>query len=287
VSPRSDRAAWGILAAGVVVTGVALWPRRAHAERISRTDAKSGTFPSGVPMADVSYSPATWAPLVQQLLGEPAFARINMSFAMEWLTIESGGNPTSIGSPGQTGPDGFPREIGLGQIYNPDDFARMKITPGPFRAYALVSTADETRALAAQYLAAYSAKDSTTMHAIALKMSSRSRALTTDEMDAQVRYTLLLPIAHDMAIADADVIAYGLRAWSAPDYWKLVKAPHALPAILGHGMPAVIKKLDRAPTSWAEFRTVLGMDKNDQWNRALNACEACGNATIQSTRTVS
>ncbi len=46
-------------------------------------------------------------------------------------------------------------------------------------------------------------------------------------------------------------------------------------------MPAVVKKLGRAPSSWAEFRTVLGMNANDQWNRALNACEACGNATAK------
>lgn len=232
-------------------------------------------------MADTSYTPATWAPLVQQMIGEPAFARVSVPFAMEWLTIESGGNPTDIGSPGQTGPDGFPREIGLGQIYNPDDFARMGIAPAPFRAYALVSTAAETKALAAQYLTAYAAKDSTAMHAIALKMAARSRALTADEMDAQVRYTLLNPIAHDMTIADGAVHTYGLAAWSIPDYWKLVKAPHALPAILGNGMPAVVKKLGRAPSSWAEFRTVLGMNANDQWNRALNACEACGNATAK------
>ena len=198
-------------------------------------------------MPDISYSPTTWAPLVQQMIGESQFSRINLAFAMTWLTIESGGNPCAIGSPAQTGPDGFPREIGLGQIYNPDDFARMKIAPAPFRAYALVATADETRALAAQYTAAVTARDAATLHAIAVKLQARSRALTPDEMDAQVRYTLLMPIVHDMVIADG-IVATDKLAWSMVDYWKLVKAPHALPAILGNGMPAVVSKLGRAPS---------------------------------------
>lgn len=47
---------------------------------------------------------------------------------------------------------------------------------------------------------------------------------------------------------------------------------------LGNGMPAVIKKLGRPPASWKEFRTVLSMEGSPQWVRALNACEACGNA---------
>ena len=71
---------------------------------------------------------------------------------------------------------------------------------------------------------------------------------------------------------------YGLSGWPLVDYWKLVKAPHALPAILGNGLPAVVKKLGHAPSSWHEFRIALGMDGHDQWRRALDACEACGNA---------
>ena len=94
--------------------------------------------------------------------------------------------------------------------------------------------------------------------------------------------------------ADAVVAQYHL-AWSIPDWWKLVKAPHALPAILGEGLPAVVGKLGRPPASWSEFRQALGMDvtapglvsadnpkgyKFPQWVRALNACEACGNAAL-------
>jgi hypothetical protein len=45
-------------------------------------------------------------------------------------------------------------------------------------------------------------------------------------------------------------------------------------------MPAVVKKLGRAPSSWAEFRQVLGMESYPQWVRALNACEVCGNAVV-------
>ena len=78
-----------------------------------------------------SYSPASWSPLVTSLV---AGGPIDPRFAMAWLTMESGGNPAAIGSPAQLGPDGFPREVGLGQLYNPDDFARQGLTTTPFRA---------------------------------------------------------------------------------------------------------------------------------------------------------
>jgi len=230
-------------------------------------------------MADATYTMATWKPFLGSLIAsDPNLSRISLPFAVEWGGLESDGNPCAIGSPAQLGPDGFPREIGLGQLYNPDDFARLGVTPAPYRAYCIASTPAQTRALSAQYVDAAGRQDTQTMRAVRAQLEGRSRALTNDEMIAQARDTLLRPIAHNMAIADADVAKYKLQ-WSMPDYWKLVKAPHALPGILNQGLPAVVAKLGRAPSSWAEFRTVLGMNGNDQWNRALNVCEACGNAT--------
>ena len=108
-------------------------------------------------------------------------------------------------------------------------------------------------------------------------MQTRTRPLTPAEMDDQVHWTLLAKIASDRTYVDQLFQRDGI-AWSAVDYWTAVKAPHALPAILGNGMPAVIKKLGRPPSSWREFRTVLGMEGNPQWVRALNACETCGGA---------
>ena len=234
-------------------------------------------YPSGVPVSDADYSPAFWQPTVHRLIaGE--FPRVNEAFAMKWLTIESGGNPCAVGNPGQLGQGSDqPAEIGLGQLYNPDDFVHLHAPPAAsFRAYAPAAAP-----LAAQYRQAIGTGDSATARHVALEIQSRTRPLTPDEVDAQVRWTLLAKIADDMTTADHAVARYSLSHWSLPDYWKLVKAPHALPGILDQGLPAVVQKLGRAPVSWAEFRSVLGMEGNAQWKRALDACEVCGNAVAQ------
>ena len=125
----TESAAWGLLAAGAVTAGIAgilLWPRKARAERVPRTQPSQGasrsngfpvSYPSGIPMADVSYTPQTWAPRVAQMIGsEPAFQRIDPAFAMEWLTIESGGQPDRHRLPG---PD-RPRRISARDWPGPD-----------------------------------------------------------------------------------------------------------------------------------------------------------------------
>lgn len=231
-------------------------------------------------MADPGYTAQTFRPIVHRMIaGDPAsgiaplYPRVNEAFAMKWGDMESGWNPCSVGNPGQLGPDGQPAEIGLGQLYNPDDFRAFGQTPSKFRAYAPAAGP-----LAAQYNAAKTAHDTAGMNAAARAMQSRTRALSDMEMADQVRWTLLAKIDQGVKNADRVVATYSLSHWSVPDYWKLVKAPHALPAILGNGMPAVVKKLGRAPSSWAEFRRVLGMEGNHQWVRALDACEACGDA---------
>jgi hypothetical protein len=217
------------------------------------------TNPQGLPV----YGPDSWDPEIERLIAAE-FTLVNGGVSREWLEIESDGNPGAIGEPGQLGPDGNPREIGLGQLYNPDDFAAQGIAVAPFRAYCVGLT------------------------------QQLSRALTQDERDQQVRCTLLWKIEQGRAAAELTCQRYALP-WpsTAADYWKLVKAPHAYPRIATSGLPAVVKKLGRAPSSWDEFRSVLGMDRTDAqlaamdaasasvfrtWTRALNACEACGNA---------
>jgi hypothetical protein len=223
-----------------------------HAASSSSSPAPSpkGSTRNNVP----TYTPASWAPLVAQLITTD-FPRIPPRFAMAWLALESGGNPCSFGRPQDKGPDGQPRELGLGQIYNPDDLKRLGVDAAAFRAYCQMGTQTVTR------------------------------ALTFDEMRAQVLHTLLREIDHCIDLADRTMRRYQLR-WQGFAYWALVKAPHALPALMGRGMPAVVGVLQRAPRTWREFRTVLGMDaqnadgtyKHLQWVRALHACEACAEA---------
>jgi hypothetical protein len=192
---------------------------------------------------DPGYPPAIWYPIVDALI-RTEYKRIDPRIAMKWLGMESDGAPCAFGEPGVTAPEnGQPREIGLGQIYNPDDFKLLGltargITPSMFRAYCAPGS------------------------------MRRTRALTPKEMEELVRSTLLAKIDHCMGIADHATFAHGLK-WPVVDYWKLVKASHAWPPILNTGLPNVVKKLGRAPTSWSEFRQALGMDDERVRQKAL------------------
>lgn len=241
--------------------------------------------PHMTPSSNYDPSVAKWQPVVHRLIASE-FPRANEAFAMKWLELESDGNECAVGDPGTVAEDGNPVEIGIGQLYNPDDFKRYGVSPAAFRAYAPYA-----RPLAALYRDAEKAGDRAKMAEISRQMQTATRALTSAEIDDQVRYTLLSKIEDGIKNADAVMHTNGLL-WSSADYWKLVKAPHAWPPILNAGMPAVVKKLGRAPASWAEFRVALGMDemipgpdgkpvpKYPLWVRGLNICEACGNATL-------
>lgn len=236
----------------------------------------------------ISPETAAWQPIVNRLI-KTEFRRVDGPFSMAWMQMESDGNECAVGDPASIAPDGNPREIGLGQLYNPDDFHAFGVTADRFRAYAPAAAP-----LAGRYLAAKAINDTATMKAVAREMQTRTRPLTDSEKDDQVRYTLLKKIDQCIDKVNALVAKDGIH-WSPPDYWKLVKAPHALPGILNTGMPAVVAKLGRAPVDWSEFRQALGMDgmvkdpatgkdipKYPQWVRALNACEKCGNAVTGS-----
>ena len=294
------RVPWGQLAIGGALIGTAAvvffgGEKKAGAtpER-AREQGSPASYPSGVPMSATGYTYANFQPILHRMIAgdlaagiAPLYPRVREDFAKAWGDMESGWNPCSVGNPGQLGPDGQPAEIGLGQLYNPDDFRAFGQTPANYRAYAPAAAP-----LAAQYNQAKADRDAAKargdaagqadgqarMNAAARAMQTPTRALSDAEMAAQVRWTLLAKIDQGVKNADRVVATYSLAHWSVPDYWKLVKAPHALPAILGNGMPAVVKKLGRAPASWAEFRQVLGMDHNQQWDNALNACEKCGDA---------
>ena len=122
----------------------------------------------------------------------------------------------------------------MGQLDNPDDIKLLGlsargISPVALRAYCAPNT------------------------------QQRTRRLSSQEMEDQARYALLAKIDQSMHVANGVVLKYGLK-WSMADYWKIVKSVHAWPPILNTGLPAVVKKLGRAPADWSEFRQVLGMD---------------------------
>lgn len=271
MSNRNKPVWWLAPIAAVVGLSIALSSKKASAS--SR---------KGSNVSDPEYAPAVWSPIIASLIGvDPKYARCKFGAAMAWGGEESGFNACAIGEPGEVAEDGSnqePREIGLGQLYNPDDFRKLGINPSKLRAYC----------------------DPGTQH--------RNRKLTADEMIEQVKYTILEPMLWGLQFADNAVTAYGLQAWPEADFWKLVKVKHAYHLIVDQGMPAVLKKLGRSPANWLEFRQELGMDDPAVrakaamvrrklatftphermvwgWMRALDNCEAIGNA-VAGTGTV-
>jgi len=247
-----------LLPLGLVVLIIASQTRSARANSL------------GEQKMDPTYPPSAWAPVVASLISSK-YPRVKMAPALKWIADESGGNPCAWGDPPPEGTaeDGNPREIGIGQLYNPDDFNRLKITSSSLRAYCVPGS------------------------------QRLSRKLSPQEMIDQVTYTVMEPIMWGMEKVDTLAAQYTLP-WGEVDYWKLVKAPHALPGIINTGFPAVVKKLGRTPGDWNEFRQVLGMDSDEvrqkalkrqpmtdeektrwRWMRALDACEKIGNSLTE------
>jgi hypothetical protein len=187
-------------------------------------------------------------------------AGINVAFAIQWCLMESGGNPCAIGKPGAKGPDGEPREIGIGQFYNPDDFIKLKISTKSMRAYCASGT------------------------------DAVIRPLTADEIKAQAQALMDL-IAVSKASASSDLRKVG-ATWphEGRDYYRLTKLQHALPGLSHSGLPAVAQYLSRAPSGWDEFRSCLmnvtlddGTERyRSEFDRILDNAEKCGNVVTDS-----
>lgn len=149
---------------------------------------------------------------------------IPLVYALRWVEIESGGNPCAIGAPGQLGPDGYPRELGIAQFYNPDDLTFLHLTGHGLRAYC--------------------GKD-----------NKPNRALTPAEVKEQAEATVDL-IAKCRGAAARDLAKVG-ATWSEHDELCLTKLQHGLPGLSRSGLPAVTKQLGRAPKGWDEFAATL------------------------------
>jgi hypothetical protein len=159
-------------------------------------------------------------------------ARVSLPFAMGWIAVESGGNPCAWGSANAKGPDGHPREQGIGQLYNPDDFQRYEIPSGALRTYCIPGT------------------------------QSCSRMLNDDEMKFQAAKLIDL-ITHCREVAGAASAKNGLH-WSGKDMYKLTKLVHGLPGLVKTGIARVTTKLGRAPHDWQEFKAVVNETKLDE-----------------------
>lgn len=197
----------------------------------------------------LSSSAQSWSPLVRELATDDAEAK----FAVAWLAKESNGNACAFGSANAKGPDGNPREIGLGQLYNPDDFTALGLSPSDFRAYCKPGTQQLTR------------------------------QLTDDERRAQV--AALLGLVRKSKARATGLLAQVGASWTVADTYRFTKLQHGLPG-LASGIRTVTTKLGRAPGSWTEFRNTVvtcqldagTMRYKDAFARVLDNAQHTGDA---------
>lgn len=224
--------------------------------------ARSGQNPMKVNLNDNSIS--RWEPFVKVA---SAMAGIPAEFVMAYIGVESGGNPCAIGVPGAKGPDGMPQELGLFQLYNPDDLKVIKATGKELRAYC--------------------ASDGS---------SKQIRQLTSKEIGRHVGLGIA-NIQRHKARADAALKKYGYN-WDehSKDYWRMVKLVHALPVLvdLGNtpGLKVVADKLGYAPSTWKQYRDTYASinprarfdskkTKQDGYYRAFENAEWTGGQVIE------
>lgn len=173
-------------------------------------------------------------------------AGVPWEVAYAWIGIESEGNECAVGEPTATGPDGYPREIGLVQLYNPDDFRRLGAAPSEMCAYCV--RPDAGPRLLRDSDGGY--RDGTERNP-----QRPSRKMTPAEIGRHVGLAMAF-IRDKQSDADHYLTMHNVR-WPThgADYWRMVKLVHALPTIVKTGLGQVVAKLGRPPNSWWEFRT--------------------------------
>lgn len=168
-------------------------------------------------------------------------AGIQPSYVHQWNGMEGGYNPCAIGYPPAKGPDGNPRELGIGQFYNPDDLQFLKLTGSQLRAYC-VPGSNHQQMYKGKMVTGFS--------------QELSRPLTDAEIQAQADGLIGL-IKKSMTAATHDLHTINAGALWSPNkrsYWALVKLQHGLPDLSRSGLPLVTKLLGRPPKNWSELR---------------------------------
>jgi hypothetical protein len=152
--------------------------------------------------------------------------------AIAWTRIESDGNICAVGNKYVTvPPGGAPREIGLVQIYNPDDFKELGVDPLELVAYCVRPAPGQKNP---QKLA---------------------HELTPEQIGRHV--TVSLEFIKNKYLYAGRYLAASRVPWPATsvDYWRMTKAAHGLPVLVSAGIAQVTKRLGRPPTSWREYRS--------------------------------
>ncbi len=240
-------------------------------------DAGTGSGTASAPSVDAQAGTGVAPPSMvvwgQALAPQCQRAQIPLPYALQWLAIESGGNPCTVGDPRAHGPDGNPREVGVAQFYNPDDLIRLRVTGTQLRAYCVPGD---------QHTVVYRGR------AVRGFSQALSRPLTPAEVAQQAEMTVdLIQRCRTTATADLTAVHAG-PTWSPDrrDFWALVKLQHGLPGISRAGLPAVTRKLGRPPKDWKEFADTLSsvtLDPETEKYRAqfptiLDNAERCARA---------
>lgn len=205
-------------------------------------------------------------------------AGVPLPFVLKWIETESAGNACAVGDTSahgvcgrgsETCPDprfgNFPREIGIAQLYNAKDFQDLNLNPADFRAYCGPS------------------QDGKFSQVV-------TRPLTPREIEQQAK-AAVEKIQIDQRSATRklrDVNAGPSWAPDRQDFWRFVKLQHGLPG-LANAMPAITRKLGRAPRDWSEFRQTIAVVKLDpgterfrkKFPRILNNAEKTAAAVVE------
>jgi hypothetical protein len=222
-------------AAGV---GILLLTRKASAASLGSPRERSFEPSPSVPVPEVPRAPrAAFLPLVERWRGEVARRSAGTGLPVDallaWIQIESRGD-TCSGS--------GTRELGIWQLYFPDD-AKYGATP--------------------EVLAAICAKSQRPGFSI-LQLSEA-------ELDAEVGAGIRKVVAARDAVRR--VFAQNGVTWpeTSFDFGSAVKQIHAAPAVITELVPKITRRLGSSPASWVDLRVSVSAFPIDQMGTGLVA----------------
>jgi hypothetical protein len=164
---------------------------------------------------------------------------------MQYITMESGGRPCSVGFPGELDETKtWPSESGIGQFMSPHDLRLAGTTAAEMRSAcsAEVVFPGLSRASPGPQIAAARAK-----------AEAQVRPLTEDEKTRQV-VALLTFLSNIARIVDKSFAEHGV-SWpkTNADYLAMIKGYHAGQSFPTAGVAAAKRALGHPPRTWGEF----------------------------------